>query len=124
MSYIAKFPFTESYKDRALARCDSVEETMFSAIKAFLRVKKKSRLGKNIGSSLPEMLYNLYNEEDLKVQESLIKQELIEQFAEFNFHSLKMEIKMIDKTSTLFVTIKLSTSISKVFEMVEIYEMK
>lgn len=121
MNYtIADFPFSSDNQFNAMKRCDDVKSTMIAIVQQFLKVKRKSRLGKNIGSSLPEMLYELYDSDNLNEQAKLIRSELIEQFPEFNFHSLTMKIQILEQVSTLVVVIAMSTQFTEVYEF-ELY---
>lgn len=114
------FPFQTDNLTNALRRCDNVNDTLISIVKQFLLTRKGSRLGNPIGSSLLDMLYNLYPKADLKVQERIQKQELTEQFPEISFHNVLLNIKNINDVSTLEMKITLSTSITDILEF-ELY---
>lgn len=113
---IANFPFKSDTANDSMERCKTPNETMISIVKQFLKTKRRSRLAKNVGSSLPEMMFNLYTSNNLNNQALIIKQELIEQFGEFTFHSLVMEIVMMENTSTLVVTIEMSSAVSDIVQ--------
>lgn len=111
---IANFPFKTDNQTDSLERCSTPIDTMISVVTQFLKTRKRSRLGKNVGSILPDMLYNLYTNDSLTSYSSLVKQDLIEQFPEFTFHSLYMEMQMIDGISTLVVRIEISSIVTDI----------
>lgn len=102
-----RFPFRYDNEDECLLRAFTVEETVLSSIKAFLVTRKGSRLGTNLGSFLPELLFQGLPLSKLSLYADDLKTELGDQFPGVTFLEVLFISDLEERSSTLKVNIKL-----------------
>lgn len=112
-----KFPFEFDIHFNMLRRATTVNDTISSAIKAFLLTVPGSRRGNMIGSIVPSLKHQLIPSTALPAVEEDIKQELIEQFPGVIFTQVKLEQKIADEVVTLILRIQFTTPISDIEEI-------
>lgn len=101
------FPFRYDNENECLLRAYSVEETVLSSIKAFLITRKGSRLGSNLGSFLPDLLFQGLPLSKLSLFADDLKTELGDQFPGVTFLEVTFISELNERASTLRVGIKL-----------------
>lgn len=104
-----QFPFSFDNENNCLLRTYTVEDTVMSAIRAFLVTRRGSRVGNNVGSFLPELLMTIIPPSSIGAFATELRQELTQQFPGVEFLNVVMEMNRSDKVSSLIVTITFTT---------------
>lgn len=115
-STIYTFPFEYDFEDNCLKRATTVNETLLSAIRAWLVTKKGSRLGNMVGCFLPDIIHDLVNYNDMKDLAKQLKSDAIIQFPGVNFLDIQMELDLTNKFVDLIINITFSTSMTEISE--------
>lgn len=105
------FPFQNDNKNGGLLRTYTVEDTIMSAIRAFLVTRPGARVGNNVGSFLSELLMTLIPVATLPNFATELKNELTTQFAGVQFLNVTMTANLANNVSTLIVQITFTCSI-------------
>jgi len=103
------FPFDESEEENQvyLKRTENVNDTVKSAIRAFLLTKKYQRRGNTIGSVVADFKHTLIQKEALYIIQDEVKQELNEYFSGISFPTIEITQKIDEdlKVPTLYIEI-------------------
>ena len=99
------FPFAYDNENDCLKRAHTIEDTLLSAIRIFLLTRKGSRLGSNIGSFLPELMFQLIPNAQLPSLGDELKTELITNFPGVDFISVNFSKSHENHVSELVVKI-------------------
>jgi len=103
-----KFPFKEDFENNCLKRAHTVEETIISAIRAYLVTPPGSRVGNMVGCFISELLYQLIPSGKLESYSTQLRSDLIEQFPGVEFVSVTMDRDITGATVDLIIKISFS----------------
>lgn len=115
-STIASFPFKHDFEDNCLQRATTVNDTLLSAMRAWLVTKKGSRLGNMVGCFLPDIIHDLVSLNDINSMSKQLKEDASIQFPGVNFLDVSMALDLSNKFVDLIVKITFSTAISDITE--------
>jgi hypothetical protein len=115
------FPFEQDGQTRGLRRAITVNQTIVSAMRAFILTDKGSRLGNPIGSFLPTLKHQLINTAQLSAASKELQKELTDQFPGVIFIDIAIT-KVINTdnaqpTSDLQVVINFNTPLSDIQQL-------
>lgn len=113
-STIALFPFAYDSEDNCLQRATTVNDTLLSAIRAWLVTKKGSRLGNMVGCFLPDIINELVSSNDINAMSKQLQKDAIAQFPGVNFLDVTMSLDLSNNFVDLIVSITFSTAISDI----------
>jgi len=116
-SSIAIFPFQNDYENNCLARATTINDTLLSAIRAWLVTPKGSRLGNMVGCFLPDILNDLIGINDMTGLAARLKSDLSNQFIGVNFIAVSMSLDLSNKFVDLIVKITFSTNVTNLQEL-------
>lgn len=109
-SAIAIFPFQNDYENNCLARATTINDTLLSAIRAYLVTPRGSRLGNMVGSFLPDIINDLIGINDLTGLAERLKSDLNDQFVGVNFINVSMTLDFSNNFVDLILQITFSTN--------------
>lgn len=116
-SSIAIFPFQTDNEDNCLGRALTVNDTLLSAIKAWIVTKKGSRLGNMVGCFLPDLINELVGIKDMDGLAKRLKQDATEQFPGVNFIDVYMDLDLTHKFVDVIVRITFSTPYTEIQQL-------
>jgi hypothetical protein len=114
---IAVFPFETDLANNCLARTTNVNDTIVSALKAWILTPKGSRLGNMVGCFLPDILHDLVGFNDLAPLSRRLQADASLQFPGVNFVDVNMSLDMSQRFVDLVITISFSTSVTDIHEL-------
>lgn len=115
-SALALFPFEEDFENNCLKRTTTVNDTLISAMKAWIVTRKGSRLGNMVGCFLPDIIHELIGYRDIPGLSQRLKIDISEQFPNVNFIDVKMELQLENKFVDVIVSITFSTTMTDITE--------
>ena len=115
-SALAIFPFEDDFENDSMRRATTVNETLISALKAWIVTKRGSRLGNMVGCFLPDILTDLIGY-DLAPLAQRLRQDASAQFPEINFLDVTMFMDRSSDFVDLVVKIVFSTAFSDIQEL-------
>lgn len=115
-STITLFPFAHDFEDNCLQRATTVNDTLLSAIRAWIVTKKGSRLGNMVGCFLPDIIHDLVSSDDINSMSKQLKSDATAQFPGVNFLDVNMSLDLSNRFVDLIVSITFSTAISDITE--------
>lgn len=110
MSSLAIFPFQQDNENNCLLRATNIEDTILSAIRAYLLTPKGSRLGNMVGCFLANMRFNLIAINDLPGLSQELKKDLTTQFPGVTFLNVVLDIDKSKEIIDLIVKITFTTN--------------
>lgn len=115
-SALAMFPFEEDFENNCLKRTTTVNDTLISAMKAWIVTRKGSRLGNMVGCFLPDIIHELVSFQDMMGLSQRLKYDISEQFPNVNFIYVKMELQLEYEFVDVIVSITFSTAQTDITE--------
>ena len=112
------FPIQEDFQNKSLARNYTPNDTIKSAIVAFLLTEKGQRRGNAIGSFLPSLAHKLIPSGALPGLSEELKKELQQQFPGVIFQNITFTQSLIENVSSLNVSITFSTAITDITQFI------
>lgn len=113
-STITLFPFAHDYGDNCLQRATTVNDTLLSAMRAWIVTKKGSRLGNMVGCFLPDIIHDLIDISNVSGIGAQLKTDLIAQFPGVNFLNVSASTDLSNKFVDLIISITFSTAITDI----------
>jgi len=93
-----------------------VNDTLISAMKAWIVTKRGSRLGNMVGCFLPDIIHELVGYDDMAGLSQRLRIDISQQFPNVNFIKVEMSLQLDSKFVDVIVSISFSTALTDIAE--------